>query len=115
VRQQVPDRDVAARVIVLYLESREIPADRRGEIDLLLLDQPHDRRGGEGLRNRRDRRDRVGRDGLRIVHVGDAEPPRHPLPVLDDAEGHAGDAVLGHLLPDERRQLLEAGIRRGGV
>ena len=59
VRQQIPDRDVAADVLVAHLEVGQILPHRRLEIDFALLDQPHHHRRREGLRDRGDREDRV--------------------------------------------------------
>ena len=62
--------------------SGQVPADRGVEVELALFHQPHDRGRGDGLRDRRDRKDRVGRQRLRIVDVGDAEPARRQPAVL---------------------------------
>ena len=56
-------------------------------------------------------------DGPRILDVGDTEAARTEDPVVDDADGHARDAVLDHLRFSQRDQCLKARgapvLRRG--
>ncbi len=110
VREQMPDRHVAARVFVLYLEPRQIALHRRRQIDLPLLDEPHDGRRRHGLRDRSDREYRVSRDRLGVIDVCDAEAARGRVPVSDDPERNAGHAELRHLCGYQCDEALELRI-----
>ena len=118
-RQEVPDHHAAAHRLVLHAEVGEVGAHRRTQIDFALLDEPHHRGGGEGLRDRRDGKHCVSRDRERIFDTGHAETANRDAAVVDDAEGNAGHAILGHLRFGQRRKGVEARIRslaarRGG-
>ena len=113
VRQQVPQRDRAARLLVQDVEVGQIGPHRRAQVHAPFLHQPHHRGGGDGLGDRRDGEQRVGGDRLRIVEAGDAEAAQRLLAVLEQPEADAGDAVLRHLRGDQRGDLVDALVGPG--
>ena len=102
----------ADRVVILDAKFGKVAAERRVEIDLVLLDQPHHRRAGERLADRTDLEQRVVGDGQRMVDVRDAEGANGDAPILEDADRDAGDGVLGHLRFHKVGNLLESRVDR---
>ena len=112
VREQVPQRHVAARGIVLHAEVGQVGAHRRAQIELPLLHQAHHRHRRHRLGDRRQRKDRAGGDRQRILDARDAEAANRGLAVAQDPERDAGHVILAHLRGHEIRDGVERAIGR---
>src|SRR6185503_5262579 len=107
VGHEVPYRRARGRGLVLQLERRDVAAYRRREIELALLDESHDHRRSDRLRDRGDLEERVAIHVKRMVDVGHTPACELLLAVVPDADGDAGHVIRGHAVTDER---IEAGI-----
>ena len=95
--EQITDCQLARHVRIPHLERRQIADDRGIPVDLALLHQQSEGRGGEQLGVRRDAKQRAGIDGRCFALLPDAEPCRdHDAAVLDDGERDARNVEGAH-------------------
>ena len=93
VSQEMPDRHLTADSLVLHAEIGQVRADGGPQIDLALLDEAHQRRGGKRLRDRGDRKHRVRGNRQRVLDAGHTETSHRRHAVGHDPERDSGNAV----------------------
>ena len=102
VNQQVADRQLARHVRVVHLEPRQVVDDGRVPLQLALLDEQAERRGGEHLRVRRDAEQRPRVDRRRVAQLAHAVALGDDhLVVFHDGQADAGDVERLHHALDE--------------
>ena len=113
VGEQVAERDRLARVRRIADRKRQVAADVVLELETALLPELHERRGGDGLRDRPDVLQRVERHRFALVEVCEAVGRRPDDGAsLENAGGDTRDMVRLHPAPDERVDLRPVGAPR---
>ena len=94
--EQAPHRHlVAVELRRRQLPARQVASDRRVELELPLLDQPHHPPGGHGLRDRRRLEDGLHADGAIALSVRKAKPARpEDCAIVNDRHGRARNLML---------------------
>ncbi len=100
--QEVPNRDFPCHPRVPHLKPRKKAYHRIVPVELVLLHQQGQRRGGERLRVRGDSESGVLVHGVRPVDLAHSVPAREDDPaVLHDRDGEAGHLERVHHLGHE--------------
>ena len=111
--EQVADRDVGRRKLILQREAGIDVADAAVPRDLAVAHQARDDGRGQRLGDRRKLEDRICSDGRRLADLTHAEAvEQDDLVAIDDGDREPGHELLVHDLPCE---FLELGQRRGDL
>jgi hypothetical protein len=93
--------------LVRHAEIGQVAAHRGAQVELALLDQPHDSCAGKGLGGRGDAKEGVAVDRLGLLDVGDTVTTHVLFALVEHADGDAGDVVPVHTGFDLGVQLAE--------
>jgi hypothetical protein len=94
--EELPHGDPGRHGRVGGAEFGQVRAHGCVQVDAALLDEPHHRRSGQGLRRGTDTEDGVAVNGCRVVDVRDAVPPHVFLTSMQQADGNTRNRVRRH-------------------
>src|SRR6266550_2114225 len=105
VGDEMAEGHASRRVLVAQAELRQVPADRRVQIERATFDQAHHDRRRHRLRDRRDLKERVAVHWKWMLDAGDAVRRDVLVALMKDADRDTGDVVAGHPIPHKLLEL----------